>query len=299
MHHRSRVRARLLAVVGAVLSSIAMSATNASDLVVQTADGPRHAIVVAQTAEPAPTVIVLHGALGTAAYTQRTSGFAEAAARHGFTAVFADGIDRQWNDGRTGGHRGPDDVAFLRALVARLVADRIARPDRIHLAGISNGGMMTFTMACKAGELFAGIGTIIANLPAGVEPCAPKPMPVIMVNGTADPMVPYRGGPVGLRGGRGTVLGVDQTTALFAKVDGCSGDPVAVAVARRDTASTTSATKITWAGCSPGTSLTLYRVDGGGHGVPGRAESRIASLGPVSADFDAADVIIEVFAAAR
>ena len=98
---------------------------------------------------PRPTVIVLHGALGSGAGTARTAGFAEAAARRNFTAVFPDGLDRQWNDGRMDGHNGPDDIGFIRALVRRLVADGVADPHRVYLAGISNGGMMSFALACK------------------------------------------------------------------------------------------------------------------------------------------------------
>lgn len=116
-----------------------------------------------------------------------------AAARHNFTAVFPQGLMSQWHDGRAGGPSGPDGVAFLRALTARLIEDRTALPGHVYIAGISNGGMMTFTMACKAGELFRGIGTVIANMPAGIEPCNPVPVTLIMVTGAADPMVPYKG----------------------------------------------------------------------------------------------------------
>ena len=105
----------------------------------------------------------------TAAQTARSSGFAEAAAARGFTAVFPQGVNRQWNDGREDGHISSiDDVGFLRQLVDELISRGIADRARIYLAGISNGGMMTFRMLCEASELFAGAATIIANMPAGV-----------------------------------------------------------------------------------------------------------------------------------
>ena len=211
--------------VAALLTAASLASVSAwafdRDVTIDTRDGPRHALVIPIGPAPHPTVIVLHGALGSGAGTARTTGFAEAAARRGFAAVFPDGLDRQWNDGRLGAAGGPDDVGFIRALVRRLVSDRIADPGRIYLAGISNGGMMSFALACKAPELFAGIGTVIANMPEGIEPCAAKPMPVIMINGTGDPMVPYRGGEVGLRGGRGRVWSVEKTAAFFAHRDGC------------------------------------------------------------------------------
>jgi polyhydroxybutyrate depolymerase len=57
-----------------------------------------------------PTIVVLQGALGTADYALRTTGFAEAAARRCFTAVFPDGIDRQRNDAT----RCPDAFTMTR-----------------------------------------------------------------------------------------------------------------------------------------------------------------------------------------
>ena len=199
-------------------------------------EGTRTAIVRPAGQSPHPVVIVLHGRGITADLTLRTSGFAEAAARHSFTAVFPQGSLLQWHDGRAGGPPGPDDVAFLRALTARLIEDRIALPGHIYIAGISNGGMMSFTMACQAGELFRGMGTVIANMPAGVEPCNLPPMPLVMVNGTADPLVPYRGGGVGVLGLQGKVLSAEKTAELFAHRNGCgasTAQPLAEKKSRR------------------------------------------------------------------
>lgn len=67
-------------------------AATGEDLSIDTQDGPRHALIFRTGDGPQPTVLVLHGATGTAAYTARASGFAEAAARRGLNAVFADGM---------------------------------------------------------------------------------------------------------------------------------------------------------------------------------------------------------------
>ncbi len=270
-------------------------AASGEDLSIDTPEAPRHALIFRAGAGAQPTVLVLHGALGTAAITARSTGFAEAAARRGLTAVFPDGVNRQWNDGRTGGHGGPNDVAFLRALVARLIADGVAQADRIYIAGISNGGMMSFTMACKSADLFAGIGTVIANMPAGIEPCAFKPMPLVMVNGTADTMVPYAGGNVGLRGGRGSVWGVEKTAALFAQTDGCASTSSSQSIKHRDPTQKTSVTLLDWTGCKAGTSVMLYRIEGGGHSIAGRP-ALAGVLGPSTDDIVAPDVIIDAFA---
>lgn len=287
-----------LVLVAAVVAAttVASAAVRASDhnLIIETADGPRHALVLPAGSGPRPTVIVLHGALGTGAGTARTTGFAEAAARRGFSAVFPDGLERQWNDGRSGKAGGPDDLGFIRALVQRLAADGLADPRRIYLAGISNGGMMSFRLVCKSPELFAGIGTVIANMPAGIEPCAAGPMPVVMINGTADPMVPYRGGEVGLRGGRGQVWSAERTAAFFARRDGCGASSM-VALPHRDNFSVTDVTEIRWRECRVNGGVSLYRIEGGGHALPGRRALAPHLLGPSNFDIDSAEVILDAF----
>ena len=162
-----RVAAALAAVLAAAAIAAVPQPARADIMHVTTRQGAREAIVLQSVRTPAPTVIVLHGATITAAQTARSSGFAEAAAAGGFAAVFPQGVNRQWNDGREDGRISSiDDVGFLRQLVDELVRRGIADRERIYLAGISNGGMMTFRMLCEASELFAGAATIIANMPA-------------------------------------------------------------------------------------------------------------------------------------
>jgi polyhydroxybutyrate depolymerase len=270
---------------------------HAEEMVIGTGDGPRTAVVLPAGDGPRPTVIVLHGALMTSEMTARFSGFAEAAAKAGFTAVFPQGLMRLWHDGRTGGPDGPDDVAFLRALLSRLVKERIGLPSHVYIAGISNGGMMSFTMVCKAGELFRGIGTVIANMPAGIGACNPPPMPLIMVNGTNDPMVPYEGGEVGLHGGRGLVMSVKETASVFVRRNGCGA-----AITQRlplDSDSGfdgTGVTGIGWKECAYHKPVILYRIDGGGHQIPGRRAFLPFLFGRSNSDLPAAEAIMSAFA---
>jgi polyhydroxybutyrate depolymerase len=271
----------------------------ADDIRIETKEGTRSAIVVPAGPAPASTVIVLHGATIGAERTRRGSGFAEAAAARGFATAFPDGIYRQWNDGREDGRVSKvDDVGFLRRHVGELVAGGVADPARIYLAGISNGGMMTFRMLCEASELFAGAGTIIANMPAGIgEAWRPrKARPLVMLNGTADPLVPYGGGGVGFAGRRGNVWAAEHTAAFMARLNGC-GEPI-THVLPADTAN--DATKVVdWAGCSSGQPVSLYRIEGGGHQLFGRPSILPAILGPGTQQISAPEIILQLFAGDR
>ncbi len=292
-----RFRKRIAITVAAV--SLAWmplaSRVQAGEIVIATNDGPRTAIVLPAGEGPHPTVIVLHGAMMTARMAARISGFAEPAARAGFTAVFPQGLMLRWHDGRTGGLDGPDDVAFLRTLTARLIAERIALPAHIYIAGISNGGMMSFTMACRAGDLFRGLGTVIATMPAGIEPCDPPPMPVVMVNGTDDPLVPYEGGKAGFLGAAGAVWSARRTAELFVRRNGCEVSN-AQELPRRGLWEGTSVTEISWRRCNYHKPVTLYQVKGGGHQIAGRPSFLPFLLGRSNRDISAAEAIMSAFA---
>ena len=88
------------------------SPARADEIRLETKDGTRTAIVLPNDKQPAPTVIVLHGATIGAQRTMRESGFAEAAAARGFAAAFPDGIYRLWNDGREGSASQPSKFGF-------------------------------------------------------------------------------------------------------------------------------------------------------------------------------------------
>jgi polyhydroxybutyrate depolymerase len=275
---------------------VSHSTACADDWHIETRDGVRGAIVLPARSASAPTLIVLHGATISAELTARWSGFAEAAAGHGFAAVFPQGIDRLWNDARGDKLSSSDDVGFLRRLNEELVGRGVADAARIHIAGISNGGMMTLRMLCEAPELYAGAATVIATMPgeAGASCELRKPMPVVMFNGTADPMVPYKGGGVGLTGSRGTVWAAERTAAFIARANGCSGHaelPFSGSDGDR-----IRVTKLDWSGCSSGRTVTLYRVEGGGHQLFGHTNILPMIFGPGTSQLSAPEIIMTMFA---
>ena len=229
----------------------------------------------------------------TAAWTAENSGFAETAAAHRFTAVFPQGIRKQWNDGREAQAAGIDDVGFLHRLVTALVGRGLADPKQIYIAGVSNGGMMTFRMLCESSELFAGAATVIANMPTRIGArCAPrKPVPVVMFNGTNDPLVPYDGGGVGFLGGRGSVWAAEETAEFMADVNACE----AVRALPLPIGSRVQVTRLEWTLCRTGSSVTLYRMDGAGHQVPGQRSFLPLFLGRGTQAVRAADEAFAFF----
>ncbi len=226
---------------------------------------------------PAPTVFVLHGGTRSAAKMRRSTGFHDQGAVSGFVTVYPDGIGNHWNDAREAftvrGNQGGediDDVGFLKALAARLAADGVADLRRIYVTGSSNGGMMSFRLACEAADVFAAFAPVIASLPAKAEhSCQPsRPAPLMMINGTEDRLTPYEGGAVAamLPGDRGAVLSVPRSIDIFHRINRCGDAETVDDPFPNDFGTPLFITRYT--GCDQFSEVVLYRFEGMGHRWP-------------------------------
>ena len=143
-----------------------------------------------------PLVLDIHGLTATAEIQAGLSGFRAVSDTQGFVLVFPQGVDNAWNGGICCAANGPDDVSFLRELVAQLKLDGNIDASRVYVTGLSNGGAMTHRMACEAADLFAAAAPLA--FPISVSPpaaCQPsRPIPVLTFMGLTDMLVPYNGG---------------------------------------------------------------------------------------------------------
>jgi polyhydroxybutyrate depolymerase len=244
---------------------------------------------------PRPTVIMLHGLNGTGADVARRTGLDQLGPRAGFAAVFPDGLCNRWNhflpgkepvafvqnSQQIGGI--PDDVGFLKLLVADLVRRGISDRKRIYLAGSSNGGFMTLRMICADAELFAAAAVLVGGMPdvLGAE-CRPaKPIAMLMINGTADQIVPYPGGMV-QPGNAFNAWSAERLVGFFRELNGCT------ATAEQSVLPNTVRNKVEvarWTRCA-GAPVAFYRVVGGGHSAP-----RELDAGQVLLDFFRANAL--------
>ena len=229
----------------------------------------RWALLYRLSGGPRPTLLVLHPYSGDALSTAKYSGFLQAAILRGFNVVVPEAVDHEWHDSPEAG-TSADDIQFLTSLVDVLIGRQIANRTQIFIAGISNGGMMAFAMIAARADLFAGIGTISAGMPQhAFETFRPtKPMPLVMINGDADDVLPYRGGNVGNPGDfHRKLAGIEQTAALFAQANGCG--PVTEPRRTRLRERFREMERVEWPGCPPDASATIVKVIGGGHDVIG------------------------------
>lgn len=179
-------------------------------------------------ARPAPLVIAFHPSDSSAEQMRLMAGPAlERLARdHGFLVAYPDGFDGYFDDcrkeARYRAHKDHiDDVAFSRALVAKLASENAIDPSHVYALGYSNGAQMVLRLALEAPDLVAGVVAIAANLPSPENlDCSPQDgghPNIVLIDGTADPVNPFNGGAVSLYGlgGRGNVLSAPESARWF------------------------------------------------------------------------------------
>ena len=239
---------------------------------------------------PAPAVVVLHGAAGTGLRMQRITRFTLAS--RGWAEIYPEGLGRRWNDGRTTSDGRPlaeaDDVGFLRALIVRLAGEGLIDPRRVYFAGISNGGAMIMRLICETPEIVAGAAIVAMTLPERLDCPDGPPVPVLLIHGTADPLIPYEGGPARVPGGadRGRVRSARATAAFFAVRNRC-GPFETIMITDHFPEDGTRVRLHTYRDCAA--PVLHYIVEGGGHTWPGnRNRRRIEKiLGRTSRDISA------------
>lgn len=218
------------------------------------------------TTSPTPLVVSFHGLTGTAAQQQGLSRMNELADEAGFVVVYPQGVSNSWNAGTccgTATSSNVDDVGFVDDLLDAVAAELCIDPARVYATGMSNGGHMSYRLACELADRFAAIAPV-----AGVDKnttCAPaRRIPIMHFHGTLDLIVPYSGSL--------------SSTAAWAQRNGCRSTRTQV-FANGDSACEA------YDGCPAGAEVVLCTVDGGGHTWPGGQP--VIGLGETTNDLSA------------
>ncbi len=250
-----------------------------------------------------PLVLVLHGGGGTHRNMVRLTRqrWHELAEQHGFLVAYPNALEKLWDFGE--GFVPPrlnvrvDDLAYFSAVIERVATAHKIDRSRIFATGISRGGQASFFLACKLDGVVRAIAPVTMPLPAFLQDdcAAGPPVGVMVINGTADPLVPYDGGHIRVfRRKRGKVLSTDATMELWRRRNGCAAAARQVADIDRP-GDATSVQIFEWQDCR-GAPVSLIRVEGGGHTWPGgRPYLGRRLIGEVSNDIDASEVIWRFF----
>ncbi len=265
---------------------------------------------------PAAIVVMLHGHTGSAERLTGSNGtpapyrqWNAIADRENLLLVAPQGLKggdgkSGWNDCRANAQSNPrsDDVAFINGIVTTLRREYRVASNRVYVLGSSNGGQMALRMAIERPDMITAAAAIIASMSARSECAAPtRFVPVLFMNGTEDPLMPFEGGSVGDDAfQRGSVLSTQASVDLWAKLSGTSSIPEATPMPDLSTEDNSRVFRETHAMRSGRPVAVLYRIEGGGHLEPSRKARypRWLSrwLGAQNADIEMAEEIWAFFA---
>lgn len=149
-----------------------------------------------------PLFIVLHGGGGNGRGAETMTGLSRKADREGFLVVYPYGWGRMdehfltWNAGNCCGRamaENKNDVEFIKQLILLIKNQYSIDDNRVYATGMSNGGMMSYRLACELSDQIRGIAPVSGAM--NFEPCRPaRPVAVMIFHGRADKHVLYAGG---------------------------------------------------------------------------------------------------------
>ena len=225
--------------------------------------------IYTRTTVAVPLLFNLHGYSSNNVQQEAYGEFRPIADTANFLIVHPNGVfdaanNRNWN---TFGPRGTgvDDVSFLSALLDTLASRYRLDPDRVYSTGMSNGGFMSYELACQLSGRVAAVASVTGSMTSSrLSTCTSgRPVPVLEIHGTADGTVPYTGGTAL------SFVAIPTLLASWVQRNGCNPTPTITPVPDINTTDGCTAERSVWAGGRNGSRVEHYRIIGGGHTWPG------------------------------
>ena len=239
--------------------------------------------------QPVPLVITIHGFAQWPANHMNVSQWNPIADREGFIVVYPSGtgFPKRWQAFPQEPGDSSKDVIFIEDLIDSLSAQYNIDPARIYVNGFSNGGGMTFLLGCELADRIAATGTVAGAFVLPFEECAPsRPMPLIAFHGTADPIVPFLGGPS--ESFDIPFPDIPQWMNARAELNGCDTTPQTLPA-------TAAVSGVRYADCMDDAEVVFYTVAGGGHTWPGGNPLPKWIAGYTNMDINASETMWEFF----
>ena len=216
-------------------------------------------------------VIAMHGGGGNAEQFESSSKLTDKAKAAGFIVVCPEGVRstgllalRKWNAGTCCSYASEnniDDVKFISELIDNLSSQYKINRKKIYATGHSNGGMLSYRLACELSHKIAAFAPNAATMVV-TQPCVPsRPVPILHMHSIHDQNVPYTGG-VGIGPSNIYNPPLDSVMKVLQSRNKCN-QPAQVII---DNAGYT---LLKWTDCLSNVSVHYYLTKDGGHSWPG------------------------------
>jgi polyhydroxybutyrate depolymerase len=237
--------------------------------------------------EAVPVVFNLHGYGSNAQQQESYGNFKSIADTANFIIVHpegtVDGSNNQWWNAFDAA--SPDDVDFISSLIDELDQNYNIDLNCVYSTGMSNGGFMSFELACSLGNRIAAVASVTGAMPVGkFNTCnAPKPTPIMQIHGTNDPTVPY--------GGNGTMEPIEDIVDFWVAQTNCNPTPTVTNMPDIDMSDGSTAERYLYTGGDQNTTVEHFKIINGGHTWPGAP----FDIGVTNHDIDASVEIWRFF----
>jgi polyhydroxybutyrate depolymerase len=239
---------------------------------------------------PTALVLSLHGYMEWPAHQAQISHWNRLADRHGFIVVYPCGAQQplRWAFGRTADDPALlRDVGFISNLIDKLEGDTNIDRRRIYVNGLSNGGGMSFALAGTLSGRIAAFGSVAGAYTLPWSEYHPaRPVPAIIFHGTADPIVPFTGGPSGSL--KIPFPALREWVSELAQRNGCLAVPVKLPAVGKAEGSL-------YENSSSGAEVVFYTILEGGHSWPGGGSLPQFIAGTTNQDVDATALMWDFF----
>ena len=237
-----------------------------------------------------PLVLNLHGYTSNAQQEEIYTQMDASSDQNNYIVVYPNGIANYWNSwGPAGTTYGANDVKFLTELIDTISARYHVNPKRVYSCGMSNGGYMTYTLACNLANKLAAIASVAGTMSnyTYAHCNVSRHIPVMHVHGTTDPVVSYATG-------ANNSIGAEQTVAFWRDTDACATISDTTALPNTSQTDGSTVQVIRYQNCPANNEVLFYKITGGGHTWPGGFID-IGSNGNTNRDISATDEIWNFF----
>ncbi len=186
-----------------------------------------------------------------------------------------------------------DDIDFLNEMLDQMATKFPVDRARVYVTGLSDGGFMAMKAGCAMANRIAAIAPVGAAMPKTMVCLPSRPLPVVMINGTSDPIVPYDGGTE--HNLRLPTLSAEDSAKAWAKMNRCSEKPTQTKFSPQQKGGME--TKIqTYSSCQQDGQVVLYSLKGGGNTWPGGEQYEVEKqIGKTSQDLKANETMWSFF----
>ncbi|HJN54174.1 MAG TPA: PHB depolymerase family esterase [Flavobacteriaceae bacterium] len=214
--------------------------------------------------DPIPLLFCMHGYGSNNQLIMEYTEFNDIAAEENFIVVYPQGSllngITHWNVGGWTSGSFVDDVAFIDFLIDTISENYLINSERIYSTGMSNGGYMSFLLACQLSEKIAAIASVTGSMtPQTFYGCQPqRAISILQMHGTSDGVVPYGGN-------ASWTMGINNVIDYWREHNSCDSSPTTIDIPDIYTFDNSTVQEITYSNGDNNTMVRHYRVDGGGH----------------------------------